>query len=228
MQILGGCKWNRNSVYFFKYSLGLCCQKLSLPSLSPYLPRFPRCCCQTLCSHCPCPYFPPWPLLPSRPFLGLYLVHCASVWFLRLSFGFVASILPVMMLTRPFPAARCPALRSLSLLCLIVLSPFPNLSLLLTEAFQDKVNTNGTRADPAAPSCFISPPLPLPGMRRWQSPGLVTRFPALQIPLLQNKISDTFLKYRYSKLWPLFLPYLWINNVEKEFKDVFQTGPSFF
>lgn len=47
-----------------------------------------------------------------------------------------------------------------------------------------------------------------PEPERWQSPALVTRFPVLQIPLLQNKISDTFLKYRYSKLWPLFLPYL--------------------
>lgn len=106
MQILGGCKWNRNLVYFFKYSLVLCCQNLSLPSLSPYLPRFPRCCCQMLRGRCLCPYFPPWPLLPSKPFLGLYLVHCASVWFLRLSFGFVSLILPVMIPTSPSPAVR--------------------------------------------------------------------------------------------------------------------------
>lgn len=43
---------------------------------------------------------------PSSPSLyGLYLVHCASVWFLRLSFAFLALILPVMMASL-FPAAR--------------------------------------------------------------------------------------------------------------------------
>lgn len=80
-------------------------------------------------------------------------------------------------------------------------SPFPNLPLLFTEAFQAKVNTTGTRADPPA----LSPLLFLTEPQHWQSPALVTHFPVLQIPLLQDKISDTFLKYRYSKLWPLFL-----------------------
>lgn len=251
IQILGGCKWNRNLVYFFKYNLVLCCQNSSLPSLLPYLPRFPCCCCQKLCRRCPCPYFPPWPLLPSKSFLGLYVVHCASVWFLwlSLSFGFLALILPPMIPTSHLqprgwspPAPRCPALRSDtdSLHYFIIHavgsppSAFPNLSLLFSEAFQYKVNTSGTRADPTAPSCFISPPpcaLPFPGTPS-PSPGKALpwshAFQCCKSPSCRTKYQILSWNTDTVNSGHCFCLIYRINNVEKEFKDVFQTGPSFF
>lgn len=169
IQILGGCKRNRNLVYFFKYSLALCCQNSSLPSLSPYLPRLPRCSCyQTLCGRCcPCPYFPPWPLLPSsRPFLGLHLVHCASsVWFLllSLSFGFLALILPLMILTRTSqeadlhqPRRRLSTLFNHPRRRIAPLS-FPKSSSALHRGISGQSKHDWHQG---WPSCFISPPLP--------------------------------------------------------------------
>lgn len=231
IQILGGCKWNRNLVYFFKYNLVLCCQNSSLPSLLPYLPRFPCCCCQKLCGRCPCPYFPPWPLLPSKSFLGLYVVHCASVWFLRLSlsFGFLALILPPMIPTSHLPATRLiptsPALSRAALrhrlptlfhhprcriVLLCLLKSFPSLLRGVSVQSKHKWHQGWPRSTLLLylPSSLRASFPWHPEPERWQSAALVTRFPVLQIPLLQNKISDTFLKYRYSKLWPLFLPYL--------------------
>lgn len=199
-----------------------------------------------LCGHCPCPYFPPWPLLLSKPFLGLYVVHCASVWFLRFSFGFLALILPVMIPTSHFPAMRVihtsPALSRTDSLCYffiihvvgLPLSPFPDLFLLFTEAFQYKENTSGTRADPTVTSCFISPPLPLPG-----SPCLPRLSAGKTLPWSHAsqccKSPSCRIKYQILS-WNAdtvnsghcFCLIYRINNVEKEFKDVFQTGPSFF
>lgn len=158
----------------------MCCQTLSLPSLSPYLPRLPCCCCcQMLCGRCLCPYFPPWPLLPSSKAFS-WLIPCA------LCFCVISTIVLVLWFSGLNPAPdpdKSPAMRlihasdadSWHYLILhgagLLPSPFPNLPLLFTEAFQAKVNTSGTRADPTAPSCFISPPLPLPGTRRFPSPA---------------------------------------------------------
>lgn len=78
---------------------------------------------------------------------------------------------------------------------------------------------------PHSPLLLYLPSFPLLASPSWQSPGLVTRFAVLQIPLLQNKISWNTDTVNSGHCFCLIYR---INNVEKEFKDVFQTGPSFF
>lgn len=246
----GGCKWRRNSVCFSYYSLGSCWSNSSLHHLSPSLSRF-RWGCQTLC-RCLCrPYFSPWPL--SSSVSSVYTL--CVVLLCNFTIGLVLQLSGLdplhAGLHQPRRATRLNVSPVQVLLLRASSHPSPPWlpSAVLQAASPRSFPSQGAlaagkqprhRADPAAPCAYLSSsPHHFLALAPCASCARAPREPARQVGLQPAfppcSPPSCIIKYQILS-WNAdtvnsphcsCLIYR-INKVVKEFKDVFQTGPSFF